>query len=101
MCSVLPPICLKNASDAEDAAQTVFLNVLRALRQGVTPSDPRAWLLAITRNVCFSRHRAAAARPSFVELDFEVSEDPSGRRLRRPTRSWAPWPGCFPTSARR
>ena len=69
---------LKNASDAEDAAQTVFLNVLRALRQGVTPSDPRAWLLAITRNVCFSRHRAAAARPSFVELDFEASEDPSG-----------------------
>ena len=69
---------LKNASDAEDAAQTVFLNVLRALRQGVTPSDPRAWLLAITRNVCFSRHRAAAARPSFVELDFEPSEDPSG-----------------------
>jgi len=69
---------LKNASDAEDAAQTVFLNVLRALRQGVTPSDPRAWLLAITRNVCFSRHRAAAARPNFVELDFETPEEPSG-----------------------
>ena len=66
---------LKNATDAEDAAQTVFLNVLRALRQGVTPSDPRAWLLAITRNVCFSRHRAAASRPVQVELDFE---EPSG-----------------------
>jgi RNA polymerase sigma factor (sigma-70 family) len=66
---------LKNATDAEDAAQTVFLNVLRALRQGVTPSDPRAWLLAITRNVCFSRHRAAASRPVHVELDFE---EPSG-----------------------
>ena len=68
---------LKNASDAEDAAQTVFVNVLRALRQGVTPSDPRAWLLAITRNVCFSRHRAAAARPDYVELDFETASRPS------------------------
>ena len=37
---------LRNATDAEDAAQTVFLNVLRALRQGVTPADPRAWLAA-------------------------------------------------------
>jgi RNA polymerase sigma-70 factor, ECF subfamily len=68
---------LRNANDAEDAAQTVFLNVLRALRQGVTPSDPRAWLLAITRNVCFSRHRAAAARPVQVELDFDEPAGPS------------------------
>jgi DNA-directed RNA polymerase specialized sigma24 family protein len=50
---------LRNGADAEDASQTVFLNVLRALRQGVTPAEPRAWLLAITRNVCFSRRRAA------------------------------------------
>lgn len=68
---------LKNASDAEDAAQTVFMNVLRALRQGVTPADPRAWLLAITRNVCFSRGRAAAARPDYVELDHETPSQPS------------------------
>ena len=68
---------LKNATDAEDAAQTVFLNVLRALRQGVTPADPRAWLLAITRNVCFSRHRAAAARPVLVELDYDEPAGPT------------------------
>lgn len=68
---------LRNAADAEDAAQTVFLNVLRALRQGVTPADPRAWLLAITRNVCFSRHRAAAARPVQVELDPEEAPGPT------------------------
>jgi RNA polymerase sigma-70 factor (ECF subfamily) len=63
---------LRNAADAEDASQTVFLNVLRALRQGVRPAEPRAWLLSITRNVCFSRHRATAARPEEVELDPEV-----------------------------
>jgi RNA polymerase sigma-70 factor, ECF subfamily len=70
---------LRNATDAEDAAQTVFLNVLRALRQGVTPADPRAWLLAITRNVCFSRKRALSARPLQVELEPElVSSEPDG-----------------------
>ncbi len=62
---------LRNAADAEDASQTVFVNVLRALRQGVRPAEPRAWLLAITRNVCFSRGRAASARPDEVELDPE------------------------------
>ncbi len=71
---------LKNASDAEDAAQTVFMNVLRALRQGVTPADPRAWLLAITRNVCFSRGRAAAARPDWVELDYDAPAQQSDDR---------------------
>jgi len=45
---------LRNATDAEDAAQTVFLNVLRALRQGVTPMDPRACRAAS----CESRGRA-------------------------------------------
>ncbi len=63
---------LRNSADAEDASQTVFLNVLRALRQGVKPAEPRAWLLAITRNVCFSRRRAGACRPDEVELDPET-----------------------------
>ncbi|HST24466.1 MAG TPA: sigma-70 family RNA polymerase sigma factor, partial [Gaiellaceae bacterium] len=63
---------LRNAADAEDASQTVFLNVLRALRQGVRPTEPRAWLLSITRNVCFSSRRAVACRPSEVEFDVET-----------------------------
>jgi RNA polymerase sigma factor (sigma-70 family) len=67
---------LRNAADAEDASQTVFVNVLRALRQGVRPAEPRAWLLAITRNVCFSRGRAAAARPDEVELDPDRLPEP-------------------------
>jgi RNA polymerase sigma factor (sigma-70 family) len=62
---------LKNAADAEDASQTVFVNVLRALRQGVRPAEPRAWLMAITRNVCFSRRRAVSCRPAEVELDAD------------------------------
>ena len=69
---------LRNAADAEDASQTVFVNVLRALRQGVRPAEPRAWLMAITRNVCFSRRRAAAARPDEVELDPERVPEANG-----------------------
>jgi RNA polymerase sigma-70 factor (ECF subfamily) len=66
---------LKNAADAEDASQTVFMNVLRALRQGVRPAEPRAWLMAITRNVCFSRRRAVSCRPVEVELDPERASE--------------------------
>jgi RNA polymerase sigma-70 factor, ECF subfamily len=66
---------LKNAADAEDASQTVFMNVLRALRQGVRPAEPRAWLMAITRNVCFSRRRAVSCRPAEVELDPERASE--------------------------
>jgi RNA polymerase sigma-70 factor (ECF subfamily) len=69
---------LKNRDDAEDASQTVFMNVLRALREGVKPADPRAWLLAITRNVCFSRKRAVACRLDEVELDPETVGDAGG-----------------------
>jgi len=66
---------LRNRADAEDASQTVFLNVLRAMRQGANPTEPRAWLLAITRNVCFSRRRAVACRPDEVELDYETASE--------------------------
>jgi RNA polymerase sigma factor (sigma-70 family) len=69
---------LRNTADAEDASQTVFVNVLRALRQGARPAEPRAWLMAITRNVCFSRRRAAAARPDEVELDPERVPEANG-----------------------
>ena len=69
---------LRNTADAEDASQTVFVNVLRALRQGARPAEPRAWLMAITRNVCFSRRRAAAARPDEVELDPERVPEQNG-----------------------
>jgi RNA polymerase sigma factor (sigma-70 family) len=60
---------LHNAADAEDTVQIVFLNALRAMRQGVQPDQPRAWLLAITRNVCRGFFRAQAARPRERELD--------------------------------
>ena len=43
---------LRNTADAEDASQTVFLNVLRALRQGVRPAEPRRSLIRGIQRAC-------------------------------------------------
>jgi RNA polymerase sigma factor (sigma-70 family) len=53
---------LGTREDAEDAAQTTFFQAVRALRRGVVPSFEQAWLLAIARNECKSRHRAGSRR---------------------------------------
>ncbi len=69
---------LRNPSDAEDAAQQVFLLAFRALRRGVRPLKPKAWLAEIARNECRSRMRTAARRPE-ASLPDEIathSEDP-------------------------
>jgi RNA polymerase sigma factor (sigma-70 family) len=63
-----------NAEDAEDVAQTTFLNAYRALERGERVRNLRAWLLAIAHNVCRQRFRTAARRPQQVELDPEAAE---------------------------
>ncbi len=65
---------LGNAEDAEDVAQTTFLNAYRALKRGERVRNPRAWLLAIAHNVCRQRFRTASRRPQEVELDPEAAE---------------------------
>jgi RNA polymerase sigma-70 factor, ECF subfamily len=49
--------------DAEDAAQTTFLNAHRALGRGTTPTSEASWLLTIAHNVCLARWRSQKARP--------------------------------------
>src|SRR6266576_1485209 len=81
---------LGKREDAEDAAQTTFLNAHRALSGGTTPESESSWLLTIANNVCLARWRSQKWRPS--------------RRLSRHTRrpstitSWSatsrqPWQG--------
>ena len=60
---------LGSSADAEDVAQTTFLNAHRALIRGTRPVNERAWLLAITRNVCHQRFRALEHRPREEPLD--------------------------------
>lgn len=53
---------LSSHEDAEDAVQTTFFQAVRAMRRGVVPTYEKAWLLAIAKNECRSRHRANGRR---------------------------------------
>jgi RNA polymerase sigma factor (sigma-70 family) len=63
-----------NPADAEDVAQTTFMNAYRALARGERPQKPRNWLIAITHNVCRQRFRQASRRPAEVEFEEDVAE---------------------------
>lgn len=56
--------------DSDDVLQDVFLRVHTALRGGVVPLEPRAWLLRLVHNACVDELRRARTRPvGDVELD--------------------------------
>jgi RNA polymerase sigma-70 factor (ECF subfamily) len=55
---------LGKREDAEDAAQTTFLNAFQGLRRGTSPDSESPWLLAIAQNVCLARWRAQKRRPA-------------------------------------
>jgi RNA polymerase sigma factor (sigma-70 family) len=59
LCRVL----LRDADEAEDAAQQAFLSAHRSMLGGTEPRDPAAWLGAIARNECRTRIRARMATP--------------------------------------
>lgn len=63
-----------NAADAEDVAQTTFMNAYRALERGERPEKPRHWLIAIAHNVCRQRFRQRARRPLEVAYFEDVAE---------------------------
>jgi RNA polymerase sigma-70 factor (ECF subfamily) len=63
---------LRNFQEAQDATQTTFLYVLRALDRGQRPRSEVAWLLAIANNVCRSTQRTLYRRNSrtkYAEID--------------------------------
>lgn len=65
LCRVL----LRNAADAEDAAQQVFLSAHQSMLGGTEPRDPSAWLAAIARHECHARIRARMATPLTLVVD--------------------------------
>ncbi len=78
---------LRNPADAEDVAQTTFMNAYRALERGETPQAPHNWLIAIAHNVCRQRFRQASRRVHEVGLDVDVADT-----LVRPEDDDAPSP---------
>ena len=65
---------LRQPADAEDVAQTTFLNAYRAYQRGERPRNAQNWLITITHNVCRQRFRQAQRRPDEVEFDDRVGE---------------------------
>jgi len=66
----------RNPQDAEDAVQESYLCALVAYAS-FRGQSPKAWLLAIVRNTCFSRLRRAAAAGEASEFDERV-HSPAG-----------------------
>jgi RNA polymerase sigma factor (sigma-70 family) len=73
---------LGNTADAEDVAQTTFLNAYRAFQSGQQPLHARNWLITIAHNVCRMRWRQAGHRPREVAL--EDAPEPAAPEYERP-----------------
>jgi RNA polymerase sigma factor (sigma-70 family) len=66
---------LGSPADAEDAVQTTFLHVLRALARGVVPVCEEAWLTTIAKNACRTQRRTVARRgPLTTDVDLDSIE---------------------------
>src|SRR5436190_22002386 len=82
---------MRNPADAEDVAQTTFMNAYRAFERGERPEKPANWLITITHNVCRQRFRQSARRPKEVGFDDDIgaqlvendSDAPSADDIRR------------------
>jgi RNA polymerase sigma-70 factor (ECF subfamily) len=59
---------VRNGQDAEDAVQEAYLRAFEAY-DGFRGQSPRAWLLAIVRNTCYSRLRRPTATGEAAEFD--------------------------------
>ena len=76
---------LRDAGEAEDAAQQVFLSAHRSLLNGAVPRESAAWLATIARNECWARIRGRMREPLPSEAADDVAggEDPVDEAIRR------------------
>jgi RNA polymerase sigma factor (sigma-70 family) len=63
-------------AEAEDIAQSTFLNAYKSLLRGGQPQQPRAWLLAIAKNLA-RQHLHERTRAQRVPLDPDSVEAPA------------------------
>ncbi|MBE6799901.1 MAG: RNA polymerase sigma factor [Ruminococcaceae bacterium] len=62
---------LKNTHDAEDVLQDCFINIYNAAPNYRSDGKPMAWILTITRNLCYQRLRKNAKISDIPEEDWE------------------------------
>ena len=66
---------MRSREEAEDALQSTFLRVHKALGKGVAPEFEAAWLYKIAHNVCLSRHDVIGRRGKLeTAQDFDTIE---------------------------
>jgi RNA polymerase sigma-70 factor, ECF subfamily len=74
---------LKRKDDAEDAAQEVFVRVLRSAGAFRGQSSPATWLYRIATNTCLNRIRDSRNRDRLDKSSYEEPE---------PTQPFEAWP---------
>jgi len=76
---------MRDPTEAEDAAQQVFLSAHRSLLNGAEPREPAAWLATIARNECWARisGRMREPLPSDAADDLPGRDDPLAEAIRR------------------
>jgi RNA polymerase sigma-70 factor (ECF subfamily) len=65
---------LRDREEAQDAAQTTFIYVLRSLRRGVEPKFELAWLLKIAFNVCRAAERSTKRDSAAIREVDDIDE---------------------------
>lgn len=74
---------LRNAHDAEDAAQQTFLSAYTSLGGGTTPREPAGWLATIARNECRTRVQRRMREPlPGGDLEVAAAGDPAEQVVR-------------------
>jgi len=68
---------LRDLHEAEDAVQEAFLRAMRHF-DGFRGGDARAWMLSITRNVCFTQLRRRRSGGDKVEFDEALHSPDEG-----------------------
>lgn len=69
---------IKNTHDAEDVMQNVYVSVYHNAAQYESKGKPMAWLLTITKNLCFERFRKISREgimPEYLENDISLSNN--------------------------
>jgi DNA-directed RNA polymerase specialized sigma24 family protein len=72
-------LLLRDADEAEDAAQQTFLSAYRGLLAGQEPREPAAWLGTIARNECRKRLRSRKTAASAI-VSLRRRRDSAGGR---------------------
>ncbi len=62
---------LKNTHDAEDILQDCFISIFNAASSYRSDGKPMAWILTITKNLCYQRLRKNAKISDIPEEDWE------------------------------